>query len=253
MSAITVPGMVRVAEAHGLVPVPVDLDPATAAADPASLARALSPASRLLVVAHLFGARPPLDPLLQALAASEHGRGVRLVEDCAQAWMPGYRGDPRAAVSMFSFGLIKTATALGGALLAVRDPALAAAMRAAEERWPAQRRRAFFAKTAKAAAFKALSARPPYALITGLAAAAGRDHDLLVNRLAKGFPGPGFLERIRHRPAPPLAALAARRWRAPGAPPRTRPTGCSRCSPTTPSAPGGRSPAPASTPPAATA
>jgi dTDP-4-amino-4,6-dideoxygalactose transaminase len=211
MSAITVPGMVRVAEAHGLVPVPVDLDPESAAADPASLARALSPASRLLVAAHLFGARPPLDPLLKALAASEHGRGLMVVEDCAQAWTPGYRGDARAAVSMFSFGLIKTATALGGALLAVRQPDLAARMRAAAERWPPQRRRVVFAKTAKAAAFKALSARPPYALITGLAAAAGRDHDLLVNRLAKGFPGPGFLERIRHRPASPLAALAARR------------------------------------------
>jgi len=211
MSAITVPGMVHVAEAHGLVPVPVDLDLETAAADPASLARALSPKSRLLVVAHLFGARPPLDPLLAALGASEHGRGVRLVEDCAQAWAPDYRGDPRAAASMFSFGLIKTATALGGALLAVREPPLAARMRTALERWPAQGRRAFFAKTAKAAALKALSARPPYALITGLVAATGRDHDLLVNRLAKGFPGPGFLERIRHRPAPPLAALAARR------------------------------------------
>ena len=211
MSAITVPGMVHVAEAHGLVPVPVDLDPATAAADPASLARALSPASRLLVAAHLFGARPPLDPLLEALAVSVHGPGVMVVEDCAQAWTPGYRGDPRAAVSMFSFGLIKTATALGGALLAVREPGLAARMRDAAERWPPQRRRAVLAKTAKAAALKALSTRPPYALLTGLVAATGRDHDLLVNRLAKGFPGPGFLERIRHRPAPPLAALAARR------------------------------------------
>src|SRR2546430_15614694 len=74
-SALTPPDLPRLAEHHGLVPVPVDLDPRTLAPDPALLEAALSPRTRLVVVAHLFGglldpepppapARPPAAPPL---------------------------------------------------------------------------------------------------------------------------------------------------------------------------------------------
>ena len=76
----------------------------------------------MILVAHLFGSRVDLAPLARP--------GVLLVEDCAQSFRgPGARGDPPADVSLFSFGSIKTATALGGALVRVEDAALRARMR----------------------------------------------------------------------------------------------------------------------------
>ncbi len=57
--AITHPDMVAIVAAHGLVPVPVDIDTATMAPTLASLHRAISPQARALVVAHLLGGGSP--------------------------------------------------------------------------------------------------------------------------------------------------------------------------------------------------
>jgi perosamine synthetase len=65
--------------------------------------------------------------------------GLLAVEDCAQAFNGrDYAGSPAADVVMFSFGPIKTATALGGALLRVTDPALLARMREIQGTYPVQ-------------------------------------------------------------------------------------------------------------------
>ena len=124
-TAITHPDMVRIAEARGLVPIPLDLDPATLAPDAETLERVITPRSRLLVVAHLFGGRVDLAPLVSV--ARRHQ--LLVVEDCAQCFTgPHDRGDEFADASLFSFGSIKTATALGGALVRVADRRLAGRM-----------------------------------------------------------------------------------------------------------------------------
>jgi dTDP-4-amino-4,6-dideoxygalactose transaminase len=111
MSALTIPDMARVIEKHGLLVVPVDVDSATLAPCPEAWKRAAGPKARLAILAHLFGTRVPLDPLVEL----RKERGILVLEDCAQAFTgPDWKGDPRADVSMFSFGPIKTATALGG-------------------------------------------------------------------------------------------------------------------------------------------
>src|SRR5688500_18091287 len=53
MSAITIPDMSKIVRTHGLVPVPVDLDPETLQLERTSLERAYSPRSRVMLVAHL--------------------------------------------------------------------------------------------------------------------------------------------------------------------------------------------------------
>ncbi|TMD19068.1 MAG: DegT/DnrJ/EryC1/StrS aminotransferase family protein, partial [Chloroflexi bacterium] len=135
-SAVTHPDMPRLAMHHGLVPVPVDLDRGTLAPRPDALTRALTPRTRILVVAHLFGGLVDLD-LAWEMCES---RGVLLVEDCAQAFRgPLDTGNPLADVSMFSFGMLKTATALGGALFTVRNASLLQRMRDIQAAWPQQR------------------------------------------------------------------------------------------------------------------
>jgi perosamine synthetase len=139
-------------------------------------------------------------------------RGLLLIEDCAQAYVGcGYAGDPLADVSMFSFGPIKTNTALGGAVLRIRDPSLLAAVRTLQSRCPVQPRASFLARICKYAGLKLLTYRP---LFGGFAAAcrlAGRNHDEIVSAAVRGFAGAAFFQRIRQQPGYPLLALLERR------------------------------------------
>ena len=112
VSAITHPGMVAILRAHGLRAVPVDLDLDTLAPSVAALEAARTERTRGLLVAHLFGGRLDLAPIRDF--ARRHG--LLLVEDSAQAFTGLASLAPSGAdVSLFSFGLIKTASAAGGA------------------------------------------------------------------------------------------------------------------------------------------
>lgn len=209
-SALNVKGMVKIAERHGLTPVPVDLDPETMGPRLADLERAIGPRSRALVVAHLFGTRLDLDPLIEV--ARRHG--LLVIEDCAQAFAgPGFRGHPEAEVSMFSFGPLKTATALGGALLRVQDASLLARMRALQARQPLQTRRSLALRVLKFAALEALT-RPW--LFGGVARGLrllGRDYEDPIADSVRGVARLGSSRRLRRRPCGPQLALLERRLR----------------------------------------
>ena len=203
-SAVTHPDMPRIAHSHGLRAIPVDLDLDTLAPRLDVLERALTDRTRLVVVAHLFGGRVDLRPVARLV----RGRSVLLVEDCAQSLREsGQSGDPAADVSMFSFGTIKTATALGGALVRVSDPLLAARMQALDLRRPVQSRLSRFAKVSKILALVLIGRPRLYALLDRVAP----DLDRLVNGSVRGFPGDGLLSQIRRRPSAPLLWLLS--WR----------------------------------------
>lgn len=134
-SALNVRGMVRVVRDQGLVPVPVDLDLTSMGPSLAKLEQAITPRSRVFVAAHLFGTRLDLDPIFDLCRA----RGIISVEDCAQAFNGrAYPGSLKADLNMFSFGPIKTSTALGGALIRVRDSVVRGRMRALQAAYPVQ-------------------------------------------------------------------------------------------------------------------
>ena len=61
VSAITIPDMVRVIEAHGLVAVPFDIEPSTLNVDYESLKSAITDRTQAVIVAHLFGAIAEMD------------------------------------------------------------------------------------------------------------------------------------------------------------------------------------------------
>jgi len=208
LSALTIPDMVRIVEDHGLVAVPVDLELDTAGPSVESVRRAITPATRAIVVAHLFGGRNPIEPIVQL--ARQHRLVV--VEDCAQAFDGArYRGHPQADVSMFSFGSIKTATALGGGVLRVRDAELLRRIRERHSAWPVQGRWNYLRRLLKYALLKVLSSRACFGLVVRTWAALGGDYDRLVNGSVRGFAGPGFFARIRRQPSAPLLTLLARR------------------------------------------
>lgn len=210
MSALTIPDMARIIRHHSLVPVPVDLDPLSAAPTLQSLQSAITPQTRAILVAHLLGTRIPLEPILKF--ARDHD--LVTIEDCAQAFVgPQWTGTSGTLVSMFSFGTIKTATAIGGALLTVRDPSVLAAMRKTQSTWPVSSRLGYAFRLAKYGILKFLSGRLIFSSFVAACRLLRLDHDLLLNYTVRGFPGPQLLPLIRRTPSAPLLSLLHRRLR----------------------------------------
>ncbi len=207
-SAVTIPDLPRIVRAHGLVPVPVDVNPDTLEPDPRALQRCLSPRARVLVAAHLFGAVAELD----AARAAARAHGLLFVEDCAQSYAPGRSvGSLDSDVRMLSFGPIKTDTALGGGVLWVQDAALRARMEELQSRLPLQTRGTYAKRVLKYAFLQLLGREPLFALFRGYARLRGTSHDAIIGRATRSFAGGELLERIRRRPSTPQLALLARR------------------------------------------
>ena len=209
MSALTIPDMPRIVKAHGLVPVPVDLRPASMQVDVERLAEAITPRTCAIVVAHLFGGRMAMDAVLAV--ASRHGLPV--IEDCAQAFVGfDFVGTRGTAMSMFSFGPIKTHTSLIGAVLTLPDGKAAASLRESQQKWSRQAEATYRQRELKYAGIKALSWGPVAGSVATALRWSGRDHDGMATRMARGFAGGDFFEKIRHRPAVGALRMMAERF-----------------------------------------
>lgn len=207
VSAVTIPDMITLLGQHGLVPVPIDLDPQTLAVDLDQLRRAIGPRTRAILVAHLFGSRMLLAPLVAI--AREHGLFV--LEDCAQAYDAAYRGDPGSDARLWSFGPIKTETALGGAIVQLNDPALLQRMRRIQSAYPRQRRVSFARRVLLMAVLKFLARPGRFALFVALCRLRKHDHDRLLYQAVRGFAVRDLLARLRQQPSAPLLRLLERR------------------------------------------
>jgi perosamine synthetase len=207
-SALNVKGMVRIVRDAGLVPVPVDLDLAHMGPRLEKLKAAITPRSRIFVAAHLFGTRLDLDPLFAL--AREHG--IIAVEDCAQAFNGrDYPGSAMADVNMFSFGPIKTATALGGGLIRVKPQALREKMRAIQATYPVQPDSKHRKRIRQFMLLKIITSKPVLAAIYRFYNARGRDYeDDLANQVRDVAPLKTSQNR-RLRPSATMLYLMNRR------------------------------------------
>jgi dTDP-4-amino-4,6-dideoxygalactose transaminase len=208
VSAITIPDVGRILKEHGLVSVPVEVDYDTLAPSMSELERLSGSRTRAVLFAHLFGARVNLSPL----AEFAQRKGLLLWEDCAQAYVgDDYSGHPKADVAFFSFGAIKTMTALGGALLSVRDPSLRDAMAQKQARLPEQSSRAFRAKCVKYALLKSATHPLAYGALTAICSSINYPRSALLSAATRGFSDANLLAQLRLRPGAPLLSLMHRR------------------------------------------
>lgn len=209
VSAVTHPDMTALITAAGLRPVPVEIDLGTLLPTVPALEAARTPRTRAVLVAQLFGGRADLT----FLTRFTRRHGLLLVEDAAQAYAgPGSIPVGEPDVTLVSFGLIKTATAVGGAVLRVRDPGLRAAMAATQRGWPVQSRRAYAGQLLRALALLALSRPPAYGVLFAGCRAVGRDPVAVINAATRSAVGRGTLDaRFSMRPGAPLLALLRRR------------------------------------------
>jgi dTDP-4-amino-4,6-dideoxygalactose transaminase len=133
-----VPELVRVA---GYKVVFADVDSATFTMDPAALERAITPDTRAVVPTHLYGL--PCD--MGAIMAIANRHNLRVIEDCAHALGATFDSQPVGTfgdAGFFSFQTLKPLNCYGGGLALVRDPQVAADVRALAERepWPDEKR-----------------------------------------------------------------------------------------------------------------
>jgi dTDP-4-amino-4,6-dideoxygalactose transaminase len=115
--------------ASGATPVLADVDEETWTLDPASAEQAITERTRALVPVHLYGQCADLAPLAELARA----RGLKLVEDAAQAHGAEYAGERPGAVgdaTAYSFYPTKNLGALGDAgAVVTNDPELAERLR----------------------------------------------------------------------------------------------------------------------------
>lgn len=109
----------------GATPVMVEPDPATHNLDPAAIEAAITPRTRVVLPTHLYGQPADLDPILEVVRA----RGLKLLEDAAQAHGASYKGRRLGAhgdVVAWSFYPTKNLGAMGDAgAVTTNDPELA--------------------------------------------------------------------------------------------------------------------------------
>jgi dTDP-4-amino-4,6-dideoxygalactose transaminase len=123
----------------GATPVPVDIDGHTGNLDPARVEDAITPRARAILVVHLAGQPAAMDGLRDIAQR----RGLKLIEDAAQAHGACYRGVRCGALgdaAGFSFYPGKNLGALGdGGAVVTNDETLAARIRALRNYGAAQK------------------------------------------------------------------------------------------------------------------
>ncbi|HEY9666270.1 MAG TPA: aminotransferase class I/II-fold pyridoxal phosphate-dependent enzyme [Coleofasciculaceae cyanobacterium] len=210
MSAVNIRDMVEVVKRHGLVPVPVDISLDTLAPSVQLLESLICKKSRVFLVAHLFGSIINLEPYAQL--CKKHN--ILLVEDCAQGFAgTNYYGYEDADVSFFSFGPIKSCTALGGAVTLIQDETLAEKMKSIEEQYPCKSEFWFLKRVLKYFGLKFFSIPWIYFYLLAVLKLLNRDLDAVINSLTRGFAQGDILSKIRYRPPHRMVELLSRRLR----------------------------------------
>ena len=207
-AGLTVPDMPRIAQERGLRPVPLDIDPLTAEWSAEALKRSVGPQTRAVVLTHLFGAKVEIEPSLETARRA----GAAVVEDCAQAYRgQGWLGHPEADISLFSFGPMKTATALGGAVARVQRPEIRERMAQIQSGYPLQPAGEYLRRVLLCGLMLAGSNPTAYGVLSALAEAAGADREALLHRFTRNVPPDELWARLQRRPCAALLAVLARR------------------------------------------
>jgi dTDP-4-amino-4,6-dideoxygalactose transaminase len=114
----------------GALVVPVEPDSETFNLDPGRIEAAITPRTRAIIAVHLYGQPADIDPILGVARR----RGIRVVEDAAQAHGARYKGRPVGSLgdaAAWSFYPTKNLGALGdGGAITTNDPAVADRVRA---------------------------------------------------------------------------------------------------------------------------
>lgn len=129
MPSLTIISCAQAVVRHGARPVLVDCDPDTWCMDVEAVRRAVTSATRAIMVVHMYGHPVDMDPI--RVIARDHGLAV--IEDAAEAHGAEYKGHRCGSlgdISVFSFYANKVITTGEGGMLLTDDERYAAHARA---------------------------------------------------------------------------------------------------------------------------
>jgi perosamine synthetase len=208
MSAVNIGHMEEIVKKHNLIPVPIDIDLETLTPSLELFKASISSQSRLFVVAHLFGAIASLDDYVEICKS----HNILLVEDCAQAFDGlRYLGHPDADISLFSFGSIKSCTALGGSITIVQDQGLAQRMSDIEQSYPVKTDFWFFKRLLKYLCLKILSTPLAFGILIAGLDFLKIDANNFISALTRGFQKGDIQAQLRYRPPSGMLRLLQHR------------------------------------------
>ena len=210
ISALTIPDMISIIEEHGLVAVPLEIDERTTLPSANSVKALITDNTCAVIITHLFGTHSPIDDIVSVVK----NRDLLLIEDFAQSYgVESCKPNELTDISMYSFGTIKTATALGGAILEVQDTALRELMIKAYKIYPIQSTSSYLKKILKYSFLKTLTLSFSFAVLVKYCQWFSIDYDKILYKWSKGFSGDGFFQNIRKRPCSSLMSVMKRRFK----------------------------------------
>jgi len=228
MSAIQIEGMIRVAQYHGLTIIPVDCSSIDNVAPSISMIMEKVTSSTVAVlIAHAFGfvgySEQELHSLKEQLQQFNHA--IDLIEDCAECFP--YRGSSFSDIVFVSFGVIKTSTALGGAVSSVQNHSVYAKMKQLQMHYKLKTNTYFLIHRVLKCAFLNWVSHSP--LLCGIIfklcqhiLGDASSYDKIITNSIKGFPLSSsknstklLIDLLRYRPSCANLALLYRRISSP--------------------------------------
>ncbi|GEM_PF-5256620 len=200
MSGITIPDMIKIAESHSLKVIPLDLDIISMNVCSKELEACLSPDTKLIIIAHLFGAIISMDTVFKAV---KNHPNVKVIEDCAQSFteFSNYLCDHRSDLAFFSFGAIKTKTAFGGGILLVKNRTLRRKLKQIQAEYPRVTRSAFLIRFLRYFLLRLILTNYGICFFRKLCQIRRLDYDAVINANVKGFLGGDLFAKIRQQPS----------------------------------------------------
>jgi dTDP-4-amino-4,6-dideoxygalactose transaminase/nucleoside-diphosphate-sugar epimerase/acyl-CoA-binding protein len=192
---INIPAMMAILEYHGLAIVAVDLPESFAndhvlRIDVDQVKQAVTAKTAAIMVVHPFGIETATDSDMEQLRSLADEHGLDIIEDCAECYSGASSTTrPYADLALFSFGTIKTATALGSGVAVLRGPQLSIKMkRLHQSLYEPQTQAEFFWKVLKNAFIRLIADFPILcALILVACRWLGLDFDRLVSTSTRSF------------------------------------------------------------------
>ncbi|NJR17091.1 MAG: DegT/DnrJ/EryC1/StrS aminotransferase family protein [Calothrix sp. CSU_2_0] len=204
MSAITIKNMIEIIKSHRLIPVPIDISLQLCEPSLEQLEKSVSVKTKIFLITHLFGTVIDLQPYVEF--CQKHN--LILIEDCAQAFAGSkYYGHPQADISFFSFGSIKSSTALGGGVTLIKKEIqhltqhqinyqkIAEKIQELQQQYPQKSELWFFIRVWKYLFLKTLSIPGIYYLVIQVLKILSKDLDTTINATTRGFSQGNLLEK----------------------------------------------------------
>jgi hypothetical protein len=204
LTAINIPDIPNIIESYGLKVVTVDIDLETLAPKEELLELAITNKTVAILVAHIYGKWMEMDRIIDIA----HSHGLFVLEDCAECFQGFKRkGHERSDVVFFSFGLIKYATCLGGAIANVKNVELLKKMRAKLESYPVQSRWVYLNKLLKYSALTFVMNTSTFQwVIVTLVRMFNIDYNEWFVSLLRGYPGQ-IMPQLRLQPSGALLKI----------------------------------------------